>query len=206
MTNVLRRMLGRCATGAALIALTAVGGYGWLERAEAAGKAEPVVAEWPEPSRRTALAMIEKLGEPHRVDGDSLTWIGIYRGRRTVVRRSSTGEGMVEQTVLYRVPPEKVAELARFDDRLRIDRKASELSARTESVRTSFLVLNLAHEVASGFKTAEKAREVRDKELRLAAAGKSSRYRDGLIFEEPLPTVLPARVLPPVLPSDASAP
>lgn len=206
MTIMMRRIVGRCATGAALIALTAVGGRGWIQRALAAGKAEPIVAAWPEPSRRTALAMIEKLGEPHRADGDSLTWIGIYRGRRTVIRRSSTGEGMVEQTVLYRVPPEKVGELTRFDERLRIDRKASELSARTESVRTSFLVLNLAHEVASGFKTAENAREVRDRELRLAAAGKSSRYRDGLIFEEPLPMVLPARVVPPVLPSDASAP
>lgn len=186
--------------------MTAAGGIGWLQRAEAAGRAGTIVAEWPEPSRRTALAMIEKLGEPHRRDAESLTWIGVYRGKRTVIRRSDTGEGMVEQTVLYRVPPEKVGELTRFDDRLRIDRKASELSARTESVRTSFLVLNLAHEVASGFKTAEKAREVRDKEMRLAAAGKSSRYRDGLIFEEPLPIVLPERVLPPVLPSDASAP
>lgn len=206
MTTVMRRIVGRCATGLALLAMTAVGGHGWLQKAEAASKAEEIAADWPEPSRRTALAMIEKLGEPHRRDADSLTWIGIYRGKRTVVRRSSTGQRMVEQTVLYRVPPEKVADLTLFDDRLTVNRKDSELTAQTESVRTSFLVLNLAHEIASGFTTAEKAREVRDKELRLSAAGKSSRYRDGLIFEEPLPVVLPARVVPPVLPSDASAP
>ncbi|MBI2386439.1 MAG: hypothetical protein HYV14_10545 [Elusimicrobia bacterium] len=203
---VMRRIVGRCATGLALLALAAGAGRGWPEHAAAAGKAETVVAEWPEPSRRTALAMIEKLGEPHRRDADSLTWIGVYRGKRTVIRRSSTSQGMVEQTVFYRVPAEKIRDLALFDDRISVDRKASELTARTQSVRTSFLVLNLAHEIASGFTTPEKARRVRDKELRLAEAGKSSRYRDGLIFEEPLPLVLPARVAPPVLPADASAP
>jgi hypothetical protein len=186
MNTMMRRMSGRCATGLALLALAAIGGRDWPEPAAAAGKAEAVADAWPEPSRRTALAMIEKLGEPHRRDADSLTWIGIYRGKRTVVRRSSTGQGMVEQTVLYRVPPEKVGALTLFDDRITVNRRDSELTARTESVRTSFLVLNLAHEIASGFTTPEKAREIRDKELRLSAAGKSSRYRDGLIFEQPV--------------------
>jgi hypothetical protein len=93
---------------------------------------------------------------------------------------------MVEQVVLYRVPPRKVDALALFDKRIKVNRNASEMSARAESVRTNFLLLNLAHEIASGFRTVGEAQEFRDKEMRLAETGKSSRYRERLLFEEPL--------------------
>lgn len=195
----LRRMFGRFAAGVGLLAVTSAGGLDWPIRAGSAQKAEAIVADWPEPSRRTALAMIEKHGQPNRRDEDSLTWFGLYRGRRTVVHRSYSSAGMVEQVVLYRVPAKKVALLALFDDRINVDRNAAELAARSESVRTNFLLLNLAHEIASGFRTVGEARDFRERQMRLAAAGKSSRYRDGLIFEQPLSvrpglSVLPDRV------------
>ncbi|MDD5301743.1 MAG: hypothetical protein PHS14_01435 [Elusimicrobia bacterium] len=189
----LRGMFGRCAVGVGLLVVTAMSGRDWPIRAGAAGRAESIVADWPEPSRLTARAMIEKYGQPNRRDRDSLTWFGLFRGRRTVVHRSSSGEGMVEQVVLYRVPAAKVSLLALFDRRLTVDRDASELTARTESARTNFLLLNLAHEIASGFKTVGTAQVFRDKEMRLAEAGKSSRYRDRLIFEGPLPVPAPQR-------------
>lgn len=191
-----RWKLGRSAALVGLLALAATTGRERPALARAAGKAEKAVAGWPELSRRTALAMIDKHGQPHRVEQDSLTWIGLYRGRRTVVHRSAEKDGIVEQVVLYRVPAGRAGELSRFDDRLRMDEESAELSARTDSVRTSFLVLNLAHEVASGFKTAAEAREFRDRQERLALSGKSSPYRDGLLFERPLPSRPGASVLP----------
>lgn len=189
----LRRMLWRCAAGVGLLAVTAMSGRDWPLHAGAAGKAESIVADWPERSRLTAQAMIEKHGQPNRRGMNSLTWFGLYRGRRTIVHRSSSGEGMVEQVVLYRVPDRKVAVLAFFDKRIKVDPIAAEMSARTESVRTNFLLLNLAHEIASGFRTVGEAQEFRDKEMRLAETGKSSRYRDGLIFEGALPVLVPQR-------------
>lgn len=183
-----RWKLGRSAALAGLLALAATAGRDGPALARTASKAEKTVASWPERARLVALAMIEKHGQPHRAGKDSLTWIGLYRGRRTVVHRAAEGEGIVEQVVLYRVPAARMAELARFDDRLRVDEESAELSARADSVRSSFLVLNLAHEVASGFKTAAEAREFRDRQERLALAGKSSPYRDELLFERPLPS------------------
>lgn len=202
MTIKTFRKLGPSAALAGLLASAAAGGCGRPISGARAPDAERTVASWPEPSRTMALAMIEKHGQPSSVESDSLTWIGLYRGRRTVAHRSSSGEGMIEQVVLYRVPPGSVGELARFDDRLRIDEEASELSARTDSVRSSFLVLNLAHEIASGFKSASEAREFRDRQERLARAGKSSPYRDGLLFERPVPS----RPGESVLPGPAGAP
>lgn len=183
-----RRILVHCAAGVGLLVVTAMSGRDWPVNAGAAEKAESIVADWPEISRLTAQAMIEKHGQPNRRGMNSLTWFGLYGGRRTVVHRSNSGLSMVEQVVLYRVPAKKIAVLELFDKRITVDPNASEMTARSESLRTDFLLLNLAHEIASGYKTAGKAREFRDKEMRLAEAGKSSRYRDGLIFEKPLPS------------------
>lgn len=184
MTIESRRRLGGYAAGVGLLAVTALVGL-LPPRAAAAEKAEAIVAGWPEPSRRAALAMIDKHGQPDRRREGSLAWYGLYRGRRTVVHRSETGADAVEQVVVYRVPAEKAGAVALFDPRIKVNRRFSELSARTDGVRTSFLLLNLAHEVASGFKTVAEAQAFRDRQVRLAAAGKSSRYRDGLIFEKP---------------------
>lgn len=185
MTIDLRRISVCVAAGAGLLALTTLSGHGPL-RVSAAQTAESLVAYWPEPSRRMARMMIEKHGQPSRRSEDSLTWFGIYRGRRTVVHRTSDPANTVEQVILYRVPAAKVGVLALFDNRIKVNRNASEMSVRSESVRTNFLVLNLAHEVASGFRTAGEAQEFRERQTRLAAAGKSSRYREELIFEQPL--------------------
>lgn len=192
----LRRMFRLCAVGVGLLAATSVSGRDWPIRVGSGEKAESIVADWPEPSRRTALAMIEKHGQPNRRDEFSLTWFGLYRGRRTVVHRSNSSAGVVEQVVLYRVPAAKAGALALFDDRIEVDRSAAEMAARSESVRTNFLLLNLAHEIASGFRTVAEAQQFRERQMRLAAAGKSSRYRDGLIFEQPIAVRPGLSVLP----------
>ncbi|MDO8756613.1 MAG: hypothetical protein Q7J64_01255, partial [Elusimicrobiota bacterium] len=102
-----------------------------------------------------------------------------------------------------------VGELKLLDSRLMIDRGASELTAISDSLRTDFLLLNLAHEVASGFRSLEGAQAFRDKEQRLAMSGKESRYRDSLLFERSIPVMIyPDRTLPPVEtpPSPSPAP
>lgn len=195
MTQYTRRLIGRCAALAAVLGLAALDGRDWP--AQAAEKAESVISSWPDLSRRTAEMMIEEHGKPHKIEADSLTWHGLYRGRKTVVHRANP-EGVVEQTVNYRVPEKKVGEVERIDDRLKVDRGASELTAVSDSLRTDFLLLNLAHEVASGFRSVEGARAFRDKEQRLAASGKDSRYRGELLFEREIPiTIHPDGKLPP---------
>ena len=192
----LRRMLVSCAAAVGLLAATSMGLRDWPLSAGAAPKAVSIVDDWPEPSRRAARAMIEMHGQPDRRSEDTLTWFGLYRGRRTVVHRSYSPDAVVEQVVLYRVPAAKGGEVSVLDGRIKIDREASELSARSESEPTNFLLLNLAHEVASGYRTVVEAQQFRDKEMRLAASGKSSRYREGLIFEEPLPSRSGLFILP----------
>lgn len=189
-----RRLIGRCAAAVVVLGLAALDGRDWP--AQAADKAETIISAWPDLSRRTAEMMIEEHGKPNKVEGDMLTWHGLYRGRKTVVYRTNP-DGVIEQTVNYRVPEKKVGELELLDKRLKVDRDGSELSAVSDSLRTNFLLLNLAHEVASGFRSLEGAQAFRDKEQRLAISGKESRYREGLIFERPIPvTIYPDGTLP----------
>ncbi|HAM36759.1 MAG TPA: hypothetical protein DEB40_00505 [Elusimicrobia bacterium] len=197
MKNEHRRIFGRCAASLGLLALAMAGGSIWPMHA-AGTDAASLVANWPESSRLMALAMIEKHGQPSRSDEQALTWFGLYRGRRTTVRRARAGAAMIEQVVLYRVPAHKVDELKSFDSRITVDREAAEMSAQTDSERTNFLLLNLAHEIASGFKTVGEAKEFFHAQMQLAKTGKSSRYRDRILFEDPLPSALPRSGYPPM--------
>jgi len=207
MNNVTRRLLARWTAVLGLLGLAAMGGRDWPVSARAADKVEEITAQWPALPKRIAEMMIEKHGQPHRRDGNALTWLGLYGGRRTVVHRANPEGGVVEQTVRYKVPEGKVAELEKLDPRLKIDRESSELSAMSDSLRTDFLLLNLAHEVASGFRGVESARSFLDRAQRLAVSGKESQYREGLLFEREIPvTVHPDKTLPESEPTPTPAP
>ena len=97
-----------------------------------------------------------------------MTWYGPGDWKKTVLHRSDAGG--------------KAADVRSFDDRITVDEKRGEMTVRSDSEKTNYVAANLAHEVASGFKTPEQARNFYGKELRLADSGKSSSYLDSLRF------------------------
>jgi hypothetical protein len=112
--------------------------------------------------------------------------------KRIVVRRDaavhdfpSRHSDYVEQTISYRVPVDKLGELAAFDGSLIPDRGRGELTSRAESEASNYLALNLADEIVSGKKTVPEARRFLSKQSRLSASGKSSTYAEGLLFQQP---------------------
>lgn len=58
-------------------------------RVSAAVKESWLASGWPDNSRDTAREMIDRHGVPNKINGESMTWYGIYRGRRTVLHRAS---------------------------------------------------------------------------------------------------------------------
>jgi hypothetical protein len=190
MTNRSQRSWAGWTAAAFLLAAGALASDRLILANDADQNASAIVARWPDASRLTALGMIQMHGEPQKIDENALTWFSLYRGKRTVVHRSAAGEPMIEQVVDYRVPADKVAALEKFDGRVTVDRAAVEMSARTDDERTNFLVLNLAHEIASGFTTVSSAKVFYIRQQSLADAGKTSRYRDELIFAAPKPYIM----------------
>lgn len=150
---------------------------------------EAAIRNWPAAPRATALAMIDKYGEPTRRTADALVWIDNGPWRKTVVYRNpwphvlrKTYTEYLEQTVAYKVPVEKVEDLKRFDRRLMVNENQDLLSARSESEPMNFLALNLADEIVKNERTVEDARDFYLKTEKLSKAGKSSRYLEGLLF------------------------
>lgn len=146
-------------------------------------QARRVIADWPVVSLRTAEAVIEKYGPPDLAISDRLAWFDNGPWKMTTVYRNPHEHmDVLEQTIGYRVPREKVAALAKLDVALRLSRDNRELSATSESEETNFLALNLADEVVREVRSTEEARALYLKTVVQWNAGKSSPYMKGLKF------------------------
>ena len=164
----------------------------WIETEGAASAKTPesVIRKWPEAAQTIARAMIEKYGLPHRYDDNALVWTDNGPWRKTVVHRTARlhRAGMrdtayLEQTIGYEVSADTAGDLRRFDRNLKIDLAMHEISTRSGSEQTNFLVFNLVDEIARGNRTVHGARAFYDRTERLAKAGKTSRYMTGFLFK-----------------------
>lgn len=95
------------------------------------------------------------------------------------------------------VPLEKAGELLRFDGSLLIDRTRGTVAARSDSEANNMLMLNLAHDIAAGKRTADSARRFYADAAAKALSGKSTPYASGLSFKPLADTGDPDRQTPP---------
>ena len=123
-----------------------------------------LIKTWPDPSRRAAANMIGEYGQPHEVTDTMLVWHAVAPWKRVVVWRDAVPHDfprphadVLEQAIDYRVPAEKLADLARFEGSILVDRTRGELAARSQSEEMNRLALNLAHDLLRGKRTVEDA-------------------------------------------------
>jgi len=146
-------------------------------------QARRVISVWPVVSQRTAELVLEKFGAPDLAISDRLVWYDNGAWKITTVYRDQREHlDVLEQTIGYRVPQEKVPALAKLDLALRISRDNRSLSAVSESEETNILALNLADEVVRGKRSPEDARAFYLKTVVQWNAGKSSPYMKNLLF------------------------
>lgn len=153
---------------------------------------ESIILLWPTFSYRLARLMISKYGQPAEANDHSLTWIDNSPWKRTVVYRAPPGErplvgngGRLEQSVVYRVPENRISDLGRFDMGIEADKRAGMLTVISDAESENFLALNLADEVIRGRRTPREAQELRRRLERLRDSGKSSPYYRKLLFVSP---------------------
>jgi hypothetical protein len=120
---------------------------------------------WPVESRVAAGKMIELYGKPDVEAGTFLVWNNKGPWDRITVFRTGVLHrfpfehfDVVEQTLAYRVPEEKLDDLIMFDGSLLIDRTRGTVSARCDAESSNVLALNLAHEIVTGKKSVADAR------------------------------------------------
>jgi hypothetical protein len=88
----------------------------------------------------------------------------------------------VESVIDYLVPPEKFTPLAEFDGSVIVERTAGEVSARCHDEQANFLALNLMHDIVTGAKTAQEARDYYAKEFADYRRKKPTPYMEKLRF------------------------
>lgn len=147
------------------------------------------VADWPEESREAAQLVIDKYGEPDEVTGTQLTWHHPGPWKRIVASRAFYQHDFpaphidaVESVLDYRVPVDKFTELAEFDGSVVVERTAGEVSARCHDEQANFLALNLMHDIVTGAKSAQEARDYYAKEFADYRRKRPTPYMEGLRF------------------------
>jgi hypothetical protein len=148
-----------------------------------------IIKDWPYESREAAQLVIKAYGEPQEATESLLVWHRPGPWKRIVATRAYYAHDFpaphidaVESFIDYRVPTEMFTPLAEFDGSVIVERTAGEVSARCHDEQANFLALNLVHEIVTGAKSVQQAREYYATEFLDARRGKPTPYMDGLRF------------------------
>lgn len=124
------------------------------------------IDDWPEESREAARLVVRKYGEPDEATESRLVWYRRGPWKRIVAQKTFFRHffpiehtDSVETFIDYRVPPDRVSDLAAFDGSVIVERTAGEVSARCHDEEANLLALNLMHDIVTGQKTVQQARE-----------------------------------------------
>jgi hypothetical protein len=125
---------------------------------------EKHLAGWPAPRRKLAAELVANYGRPHEVTARELIWGETGPWKRIVLHRVGVKhnfplphEDVLQQTVNYRVPPAKAADLLSYNGSLVVDRTRGELSVHCDSEPQNRIALNLADDIVTGNRTVDEA-------------------------------------------------
>ncbi len=157
----------------------------------AARTAQSVTATWPMKPREAASTLIAKYGQPDVVGDRVLIWHDKGPFKKIALMRDEQPHSFpmqhtdfLTQTVMYRVPSDKVDEVTAYDGSVWFHRTRGELSAQCDVEEMNYLALNLANDVATGVRTVEDARAFYAKTaMEFKQGNRSSPYVTGLRFQ-----------------------
>jgi len=149
-----------------------------------------IIAGWPERPRLGAKEMMAKYGAPQEVTSERLIWHKAGPFKRITVLNLETPHDFpqphvdfLEHTIEYYVPQDKVGDLIAFDASSTINRTVGELSARCDLEGHNILTLNLDHDIVTGKKTVEQARQAFGEIVQEDVTGKHPAYVEALQFQ-----------------------
>ena len=148
---------------------------------------DALVETWPLSSKSAIKELTKKYGLPQSLTQEMVIWEKTGPFKRSIVYKEEIihqfplqHSDILQQTIDYRVPQDKVSELSKFDGSLLIDRTKGELTSRNNKEEMNILAFNLADKIIRGEMTVEKARREYSKNADALAAGTTNPmgYRD----------------------------
>lgn len=150
---------------------------------------ERLVEDWPDAPKKGALEMLERYGPPNEATPTKLFWYGNSPWKRTVITSDilvhnfpAPHSDFLTQWIDYRVPVERFADIGRYDGSCLVDRTAGEAGARCDSEAANLITLNLMHEIVTGEKSVEQAREHYANSMMAYTMGRDAPYAERLLF------------------------
>lgn len=154
--------------------------------------ASELIDSWPEESREAAQLVIDAYGDPDEATESRLTWHSPGPWKRIVATKAFFSHDFpaphidaVESVLDYRVPVAKFTPLAEFDGSVICERTAGEVSARCHDEQANLLALNLMHDIVTGAKTVQEARDYYAKEFADYRRKQPTPYMEELRFSPP---------------------
>ncbi|OGY30776.1 MAG: hypothetical protein A3C02_00010 [Candidatus Andersenbacteria bacterium RIFCSPHIGHO2_02_FULL_45_11] len=149
-----------------------------------------ILAHWPKRSHRLAELLIHSYGRPHEATPSMLIWYYNSPWKRTVLHRDGARHNvprphvdLLEQTIDAKISPDACTQIATFDGSIVIDRTRGEMTAYCQDEDANTFILNLAHDIVLGRKTAGEAREILVDSDDLLHHVWPNPYRDELQFD-----------------------
>lgn len=153
-------------------------------------RVEETLAEWPDEPTALARDLMDAYGPPDEVLASRLVWHDNGTWTRTELHREGIPHKFpaehtdhLEQAVDYHVPPEKTDEVVAYDGSLKPERTRGELTSRCDSEAANRLAINLAHDIVTGNKSVDEAREEHAKAMEQLSRGETPAYAEELTFD-----------------------
>ena len=154
--------------------------------------AQRMMTNWHPAAQEAAQYMIRKYGPPAEMTPTMAVWNRTGPWKRSIVYAQAVQHDfpmphpdVFEQFIDYRAPVDRYDDLAMYDGSVIVERTKGELSARCDKEGANFLAVNLAHEIATGRRTPEQARQMYAEQIRMMKAGQMTPYTSGLMFTPP---------------------
>lgn len=149
-----------------------------------------ILANWPEQSRKSAEAMLKKYGKPAAISKEMLVWTNTGPFVRTEVyghqvqhNFPTPHKDVLQQYVNFKVPPDKMDDIAKFDGSVVVYLTDGLMAARCHKEAMNILTLNIAADIAEGRKTVKEAREAFAKHAEAHMNGERPRITQELTFD-----------------------
>ena len=158
--------------------------------------ARDVMAGWMNEPRQAADYMIDTYGAPDELTNHRMVWRNNGPWKMSILTNEEINHNfpmphhdMLLQVIDYKVPINKLNDLAAFDGSVVADRTKGELGARCGKEAANFLAINLANDVATGAKTPEAARQFYADAMNAMTAGNMTTqqrdYTSRFVFSVP---------------------
>ena len=144
---------------------------------------------WPTEAQMAIKEQMGKYGQPNEITPSMIIWYNNGVFAKTIITKMESKHDfpkkhvdMMEQSIMHKVPLDKYNELARFDGSVTVDRTQGLLAARCDKEENNLLALNLAHDIITGKKTVEEARQAYGDIISQAMKGVKNEYMMKLVF------------------------